>query len=223
MFVVWGGGSKPAGLRKWLQYERKAPQSCFTCQATGWRVQILDLVVDHFLGLKATPTNPGEHHLLLISVACVPRWMCEVVILKETGQRNRSVVQSRHGSVCAFKKGNQGIVYYQFCVLQEHVFVPEKGKPVGHLCAGATFDFRLLPLVEAQSAPETCLEIQPPSTNVTVAAVAELFSSLSVNRSQSLFHFVPQENSQAGSTRRSTSLHSRHLRPAYKYNLQVQM
>ena len=110
MFVVWAA-PKPAGLRKWLQYERKAPQSCFTCQATGWRVQILDLVVDHLLGLIAIPTNPGEHHLLLISVACVPPWMCEVVILKETGQRNRSVVQSRHGSVCAFTKGNQGIVY----------------------------------------------------------------------------------------------------------------
>ena len=142
MFVVWGAAPKPAGLRKWLQYERKAPQSCFTCQATGWRVQILDLVVDHFLGLKATPTNPGEHHLLLISVAFVPPWMCEVVILKETGQRNRSVVQSRHMAQSVLLQ--RGIisghcVFNSFVFYKEHVFVPEKGKQSSRLdiCAPA--------------------------------------------------------------------------------------
>ena len=139
-----GGGSKPGRLEK-VAPVREEGTAVLLYLPSHWRVQILNLVADHFLGLIAIPTNTGEHHLLLVSVAFLPPWMCEVVILKETGQRNRSVVQSRHGSVCAFTKGNQGIVYLS--LLQEHVFVPEKGKPVGHLCAGATFDFRLLPLL----------------------------------------------------------------------------
>ena len=160
MFVVWGAGFKTGRLEK-VAPVREEGTTVLLYLPSHWRVQILDLVVDHLLGLIATPTNPGEHHLLLISVACVPRWMCEVVILKETGQRNRSVVQSRHGSVCAFTKGNQGIVYLSVvCSAREHVFVPEKGKQSSRLdiCAPAQLLIFVccLSRVEAQSAPETC-------------------------------------------------------------------
>ena len=146
-----GGGSKTGRLEKVAPVrEEDTAGVVLLYLPSHWRVQILDLVVDHFLCLIAIPTNPGEHHMLLISVAFVPPWMCEVVILKETGQRNRSVVQlSRHGSVCAFTKGNRGIVYLTVLCSARTSVCSFKGKakqPVGHFCAGATFDFRLLPL-----------------------------------------------------------------------------
>ena len=127
-----GGGSKTGRLEK-VAPVREEGTAVLLYLPSHWRVKILDLVVDHLLGLIAIPTNPGEHHLLLISVACVPPWMCEVVILKETGQRNRSVVQSRHGSVCAFTKGNQGIVYWSVLCSARACVCSWKGK------AGWTF------------------------------------------------------------------------------------
>ena len=127
-----GGGFKTGRLEKVAPVREEGTAGVVLLYLPShWRVQILDLVVDHFLGLKATPTNPGEHQLLLISVAFVPPWMCEVVILKETGQRNRSVVQSRHGSV--FYKGESGHCVFNSFVFCKNMCYSCKGK------AGWTF------------------------------------------------------------------------------------